>query len=298
MINIVVTGPGGIFGGAILGSLCKTNSRIMALYRTRKGAQEQNVRWIQFDLANFSSDSISEVLEQADVLILNGASKAIGNNEQELQELQHVNVDSTHKLVNAAGNARVKQVIFTSSLSLLEKPLPNTITEDSPIAPVLHYSKSKFNAESIVLKGAERFGFQPVILRISSPVGSDLSTMPNTVLKKWIQSAQAREPITVYGTGSRTQDFVSDADLGGAFASAISSPKAFGIYNIASGVPVSMGMLAKHLAYRFSVPVKFQGGDINEGDRWNISIAKAKSDLGYIPNHTSIQAVNRLLETL
>ena len=53
--------------------------------------------------------------------------------------------------------------------------------------------------------------------------------------------------------------------------------------------------LADLVAARWPVPVHFQGADANADERWNVSIARARGDLGYEPAYTARAAVERLL---
>jgi len=90
----------------------------------------------------------------------------------------------------------------------------------------------------------------------------------------------------LFGTGSRTQDFVYVDDVVQAMWEAYQQ-RACGIYNIASGQPVSMRELAKIVCDLVpdtkSKIIFSEKPDPQESYRGVFSIEKAKSDFGYLP---------------
>jgi UDP-glucose 4-epimerase len=107
-----------------------------------------------------------------------------------------------------------------------------------------------------------------------------------SVLPRFVRQALTSENIAWYGSGERTQDFVHVTDVVGAclLAAASSTP---GIYNIGSGVPISMKQLA-HLILRMVPHSRSQVlpadlPDPEEGCRWEVDVGKARNNLGYSP---------------
>ena len=88
------------------------------------------------------------------------------------------------------------------------------------------------------------------------------------------------------------------SDIADAFLSCIQKDDISGIFNIASSNAISMLDLAKMISEKFSNQYQFIGEDVNENDRWNISIEKAKQQLNYLPNYTSTQAITNLLNNI
>jgi UDP-glucose 4-epimerase len=122
--------------------------------------------------------------------------------------------------------------------------------------------------------------------------------MPNTVVKKWINTALNKEIIKVFGNGQRRQDFVHVSDIADAFIKCINAPKVNGIFNIASGSNNSMLELAQAISRKFGTSYEFVGDDDKGAESWNISIDKARNILGFEPKYNSLQAINDLLNTI
>ncbi len=102
----------------------------------------------------------------------------------------------------------------------------------------------------------------------------------------------------MFGKGERMQDFVATTDISQAVFKAISCADAEGVYNIASGIPISMKQLANIIESKYNCAIEFYGSDINKSDRWNISIKKAKNDFDYTPLYSSKETINKLLDCI
>ena len=295
-LNILITGGSGLVGGRLLQVLAAGNNNITALYRNKK-QESGNVKWLPCDLSDFKIGALDTVGDP-DVLVHNAASVKVGVTEEERKEIDKINIEATSLLFDWAEHRGVKKIIFTGSMSIIKKPMPALITEETETDATHHYGVSKLLAETRLLAMNDENGMKNVILRISSPVPATADLLPATVLKKWIDGAAAGKDIDVYGSGERTQDFVAVQDIAVAFATAVGNQEASGIFNIASGAPISMKALAGLIAERFGVGMRHTGSDVNDGDRWNISIEKAKKVLGFQPQYSSEETIKNLLATI
>jgi dihydroflavonol-4-reductase len=86
------------------------------------------------------------------------------------------NVDGTRDLLRLAREARVKRVVYTSSVATMHFRTDGiVINEDTPVSiadMVGHYKRSKFMAEQEAIKAAQA-GQQVIILNPTSPIGSN-----------------------------------------------------------------------------------------------------------------------------
>jgi len=136
------------------------------------------------------------------------------------------------------------------------------------------------------------------ILRVSSPVTTKLTHMPPTVLTKWIKCGLNGRPLQIYGSGKRSQDFIMTSEIARAFLCSTDNLDAVGIYNIASGSQISMMELAHSISDKFGNAVEFYGPDVNENDRWNISVDKAEKELQFKPRYSSKETILNVLNNL
>ncbi len=293
--TILLTGATGLVGEEILNELVKHDFTINAIYRNHK-VDVGSINWVKFDVLVDSFKYLVDSINDIDVIIHCAASLKIGENEVEIKELQEVNIDFTKKLIDLAIDKKVKKFIFLSTLSFIEKPLPTLITEKSKLNPLSFYSKSKLKGEELIMNSSKKHGFTYSILRISSPIVNEINKMHNTVVRKWIEIAENNGVINVFGKGNRKQDFIGTSDIANAVLECLNKIEDNGIYNIASGNPISMKELARLICSKYKSTLIFTGEDINEMDNWNISIEKAKSRLNFKPKYTSKEVLENLLK--
>jgi UDP-glucose 4-epimerase len=295
-MKLFFTGATGLVGTAIREAFSQQPFEIKALSRKQQ-PPATNTEWILSDISDNTLD-LAHHIENTDVIVHNAACLYIGQTEVENEEIQKINVDFTKKLLDWSAANKIQKIVFTSTFSLLAKPLPGLITETADVKPVFPYAESKFHGEQLVQEYAAKYGFQYAILRISSPVSVDLAAMPQTVVKKWISQSLSGQDIQLSGTGTRTQDFIALTDIAQAFVNSVINIDASGIFNIASGSELSMSALAQMITDKFGNRYSMTGNDENGDDRWNISIEKAKQQLNYQPRYSSEQAIAALLTSV
>jgi UDP-glucose 4-epimerase len=176
----------------------------------------------------------------------------------------------------------LKQVVYSSSVSVYAKT-PSLLKEDSPKKPSDIYGASKLAGESLLRCMGSR-KVHVASLRYSSLYG--YGQYQGTVLPIMINHALERNEITVYGNGTRVQDFLHYRDA--AMANVLASRKmAEGAFNIGTGISVTMLELAKVVSKIFTdgkakIVRSFKDDDRDLGLR--LDIRKAVRDFGYHPS--------------
>ena len=294
--RVLLTGGTGLVGTDIFNRLIQERFEVVGLGRRRPSAVDSPlVTWIEADL---SSDP-AQVLKSLPSVnhVVHAAAARIGPPDRG-DYLRRVNMEFTDALFDWAGNRRVQSIVYVSGFNILQRPLARVIDEDHPLAPLTRYAVTKYWGEIGMAESAIRHGTRGVSLRVSSPVAFTLEQMHDTVVKSWILRAKAGQPLTVFGQGERTQDFVATTDIAECDRGAIRSPTASGIYNVASGTALSMRQLAELIARRWNSSVVLGGVDPLAKDSWNISIDKARRDLGFAPQYSARAAIEKLLASI
>lgn len=172
-------------------------------------------------------------------------------------------------------------VVFASSGSVYGEGRGQLFIEDGPVAPELPYARAKLRSEH---EGSARLadaGF--AALRISAPYGPRQRS--RTVVRHFLSSALAGEDLHYHGTGNRMQDFVFVEDVAEAVARSV-PVRHGGVFNIASGEPVTMRRLAElvvEVAGTAARVVASGERDAQEGRTARYSIDAARSALGWEP---------------
>jgi dihydroflavonol-4-reductase len=172
-MRALVTGATGFVGAAVARALLREGWEVRAL--ARKGSDRRNlqpiaVEVIEGDLAD--ADSLARALGGCEGLFHVAADYRLGAFDP--QQLYKTNVEGTRNILNAARDAGVRRVVYTSSVATIGIPKDGTPgTEESPstLADMIgHYKRSKYLAEEVAREAA-RAGIAVVIVNPSTPVG-------------------------------------------------------------------------------------------------------------------------------
>lgn len=298
MKNVLITGGTGLVGTDLLKQFVSENYKVYAVARKEASFNRDYLIWIKKDFEEIDSNFFRD-LSNIDIIIHAGALINKDDSISDFNNFRVINMEFSEKLFYWCSNLKnYPTVIYISSLSFIQKPLSGIITESSPLAPISLYGISKYWGELALFGYSKSGAYRPVALRLSSPITFNMKLLHNTVVKKWIDNSLKKEKIHVYGKGTREQDFVSTLDITQAVFKIIQNENIQGVYNIASGSTISMTELADLISKKFSVEFDYTGKDINEKDKWLVSIEKAKKDFDYQPTYTSVKVIKKLLNTI
>ena len=291
--NVLVTGGTGVIGVEICKLLIEKKYTVFKLGRKHK---DENLNIIQFDILFDDWRILEDYFLNLDYVIHFAASLKIGENSEEINELNKINCEFTEFLLNLSIKYNIKKFVFASTLSFIKKPLPIKINENSEIETILHYSKTKHISEEQIIAHYIKHSLNYAILRVSSPITFNKEQMHNNFLKKWLISASKKQPITLIGSGKRSQDFVAVSDVARATLLSLKSNKN-GIYNIASGTSISLNEIASILKTEFHIDlIRIENNQIE--DEWDIDISKAKEELKYDPEFDSNKIIKELINII
>ena len=174
-------------------------------------------------------------------------------------------------------------VVFFSTASVYPRRSDGAwVDEGSAVEPSGPYAAAKLASEAQFLAlpspGA-------AIFRITSPYGP--GQLVDNVVWRFCRAAAAGQPIEVWGSGRREQDFIHVGDIGQAVARALAAPDfPAGVYLIAAGHPTTMADLAETALRVASAPVGPRIGgpaDPDDGRTARYNIARARARLAWEP---------------
>jgi len=154
-----------------------------------------------------------------------------------------INVEGTRRVLAAAAQAGVHRVVLASSCAVYGDDPTMPKTETSPVAPASPYADSKLAGERLCAEAkipAVALRFFNVYGPRQDPRGPYAAAVP-----KFLEAARAGSPLTIFGDGHQTRDFVYVDDVTAALEHAALSPSLSGVYNVASGHSVSVLLLAE-----------------------------------------------------
>lgn len=178
---------------------------------------------------------------------------------------------------------------FEPPCPICDRPLePGTVPEDAPLDPRNVYAASKTAQEHLAASWARAGGGTAVALRYHNVYGPHMpKDTPYAGVASIFRSALQRgEAPRVFEDGGQRRDFVHVRDVARANLLALEATPAAGTlsaYNVASGVPHTVGDLARGLAGACGGPEPVVTGNYRLGDVRHIvaSPQRAADELGF-----------------
>lgn len=278
-MHILVTGSAGLLGRRFVPLLAQSisDARIIATTRSsNKTPTLPGVAYVRGDLRDRSfwrslPTSITHVFHLAAVIPWKPE-------ERTTPELMSENISPALNLLEQISEwPQLKQVVYSSSVSVYS-PTNMFISERSRCDPPTIYGRAKLIGENLLATFPHS-----VSLRFSSIYGRD--QYAGTVLPIMVKRAQDKEPLIVFDDGSRTQDFIHVDDAARACLLCLQKG-ASGVYNVGSGLPVTMTELAQTVSKVFAegtAQIVFRPEQKDTDPGMRIDISKIRSELNYQP---------------
>ena len=286
--KVVVTGFSGLVGRAIINVLQNNREVIGVNYMG-----EEKLTWFDNVSIDLSNKSIVEKIDLMQVDTIIHCAALIPNEINSFEKCRLINSKIDENIYNTLLENEHIQLVFISTANLYRMGT-SKITEASELSLTNDYMAGKVDSEMMYSSLKNK----TVMLRINAPYHYSMTA--NTVLKIFIEKALSNQDIFFHGSGNRMQDFTHTTDIAHAVLNSISNSGANGIYNISSGVPISMKELA--ILVVDTVPectsnVLASGQpDLQENYKALFDITKAEKELHWKPNISIKEGVEEWIE--
>lgn len=284
-MKFLVTGGAGFIGSHIAEELVRAGKGEVIVFDDLSVGKAENIpagcTFIEGDVRQ--KKALVKAMKDVDVVFHNAAFVSIRGSFERLREELDINCVGTLNVLEAAVERGVKKVIFASSMAVYGEPRYLPVDDEHPLNPVSPYGLSKVRGEQYCKIFGEKYGLSTVALRYFNTYGLRQSPSPYVgVITTFINQAIKGEPLTIFGDGNQTRDFVWVKDVAQANILAAFS-NVSGVFNVGSGDETSILMLAdliaKYLGSRKTNLEKPPG----EVSRIFADISRARELLNYEP---------------
>jgi GDP-4-dehydro-6-deoxy-D-mannose reductase len=261
-MRVLVTGAGGFVGRWLVPALVAEGHEVLGTRLPGEpppsflsDAERRQVRWLQLELQE--TGSVRAAVDDVPDAVVHLAAVASGAEARRDPGLAwEVNAAGTARLADALGARRCAGqsdplLLCVSSAEVYGALSPGRArTENDPLAPLSPYASSKLGAETAAFETARRTGLRVIVARAfphSGPGQSDRYVLP--AFARRLKAAR-RLGVRVVKTGNLDQvrDFLDVRDVVQAYIALLARGEAGEVYNVASGVGVSLRQIFERLA--------------------------------------------------
>jgi UDP-glucose 4-epimerase len=218
-VNILVTGGGGFIGSHLVDLLLSEGHfvRVLDNFSTGNRANlprtHEHLEVVTADIRD--SEAVARAVCDVEAIVHLAAVASVQASVEDPIGTHETNLVGTLYLLEAARRYGIKRFVFASSAAVYGDTQHLPVAEDMPPAPLTPYAVDKLACEYYIDFYRRQHGLEPVVFRFFNIFGprQDPSSPYSGVISIFMQRAISRQPITVFGDGEQSRDFVYVADL-------------------------------------------------------------------------------------
>ena len=308
--NKLITGGAGFIGSHLVDRLLNDGLRVTVIDNLDTGrleniAQHQGKEEFHFIKGDIRDpDLINEMMRDVDVVFHEAALASVTLSVENPIVTNHINVAGTLNVLKASLDFNVKRFIYASSAAVYGVSSSPKKKEDMILNPTSPYGVSKLAAENYVKIFHEIYGLETVSLRYFNVYGPrqsfNIQSAYGGVVTLFTNRLVRNMPLTIYGDGEQTRDFVYIQDVVEANTLTLNSKNAVGeAFNIGTGTRVSVNHVAeilKEITNRKKLKNIYADPRPNNIKHGYADISKAKRILGYNPEFPIKKGLTELVE--
>lgn len=297
MPKVLVTGGAGFIGSHVVDRFREAGYGVVVIDNLSTGKRANltgDVELHQIDIQ--SADAATVVREGAfDVIAHLAAQVDVRRSVEDPFRDIETNIVGTVNLLEAARSpkaGRPPRFVFASTAGLYGDDATFPADEVCAANPVAPYGIDKLAVEYYLAYYAQAWAFETVVLRFGNVYGPRQDSHGEAgVIAIFGQRLLENRPLTVYGAGDQTRDYVYVADVANAFycAATASLPRAGAVavraYNIGTGVETSVNELVASLSAVAGVRPVVEHAPPRTGElgRSVLDAKKAREHFGWEP---------------
>lgn len=295
--TILITGGAGFIGSHLAETLVPDN-RVRILDNLSGG----DVRYIPDAATLIEGDirgpMLSKAMADVDIVFHEAAIVDPQASVREPFNTNDINCNGTLAVLDEA-RERDARVIVASSAAIYGRPETVPIPENHSLKPLSPYGLQKLATDRYATLYHELYGLETVSLRYFNVYGSHRSANKYSgVIRAFLRRASQDEPLTVYGDGTQTRDFVHVDDVVAANLRAATTEHVGEAYNVGTGESITVQELAEQIIRITDSSSSIEYGEDRPGDiKHSVAdITRIQNRLGIEPSIDLSTGIRRLVE--
>ncbi|MEP6928907.1 MAG: NAD-dependent epimerase/dehydratase family protein [Flavobacterium sp.] len=298
MKKYVITGGAGFIGSHIAEHLSKEGHKVTILDSLRTGFEHNlnglNVDFVRGDIRD--ENLVTELVNGASGIFHLAALVSVPESLLKIRECIEINTIGTINVLEAAkNNPGCKVVLSTSAANYGNNPVLPKVETMLP-EPMTPYAITKLDGEYYLKMYLDQYQVPTASLRYFNVFGprQNPESAYAAAVPIFINKALQNEPITIYGNGLQTRDFIYVKDV--VKANILASQKGNETYNVALGHSTSVLELAEKIIKITNSKSQIKFLEERPGD---IKHSKANPEkfnqLGFKPEYTIDKALEETI---
>lgn len=315
-MHYLITGGAGFVGSHLAERLLASGHTVTVIDDLSTGRLQnvahlrgrRNFEFVRDTVENEST--VSVLVARADAVFHLAAAVGVKLVAEEPVRTIRTTIHGTEVVLDAADRFG-RPILITSSSEVYGKGSRVPFSEDDDVVMGAttfsrwSYAYSKAIDEFMGLAYHRERGLPVVLVRLFNTVGPRQVGMYGMVLPRFVESALAGRPLTVYGDGKQTRCFGHVADVVGALVKLMETPGTAGrVFNLGGTEEVSMNDLARkvvevtgsssaieHVPYQ-----TVYGRPFDDLTRRVPDLARIQAAIGYRPGHDLDSIVRSVVE--
>jgi UDP-glucose 4-epimerase len=305
--RVLVTGGAGFIGSHIAEAYLREKWEVTVLDDLSRGHESNVPKGARFIKADIRSPEARQAVATGrfDVVNHHAAQIDVRVSVDRPAFDSHINVVGFVNLLEGAGEGGVKRVIFASSGGVVYgDPEVIPTPETAPKLPVSPYGVSKLAGEYYLRALAALRGFEGVAMRYANVFGPRQDPKSEAgVVSIFVSRLLEKKPLTVFGDGRQTRDYVFVKDV--ARANVLASTRAISgekfddhAFNIATSIQRNVLDLAASVGQVMGREPKIEFADARPGElfRSALDVSKAQRVLGWTPQYVFDDGLRELVD--
>jgi UDP-glucose 4-epimerase len=245
-MKVLVTGGAGFIGSHIVEHF-QGKADVRVLDNLRSGFKH-NLAGFQHEFIEASildREAVRRAVQGVDYIFHLAAMISVPESMAKPIECDEINTKGTLVVLEEAAKAGVKKLVLSSSAAIYgDNPVVPKIETMFP-EPKSPYAITKLDGEYYCKMFADEKRVQTACLRYFNVFGprQDPKSQYAAAVPIFIDRALKNEPITVYGDGEQTRDFIFVKDIAAANAYFATQSPATGVFNVAYGKKITINDL-------------------------------------------------------
>ena len=289
-MNVLVTGGLGFVGSNLIPALKKEGHDVRVLdnlcIKSPEYISKNYFELVVGDIRNVSD--VKKALNNIDAVIHLAAFGSVIDSISRPKENFDNNVFGTFNLLNQAMRTGIKKFIFASTGGALIGNSSKQVNEASLPKPISPYGSSKLCAEAYFSSYSHSYDMDIISLRFANIIGP-YSWHKKGVITKFIKNIFEGEPLTIFGDGSSSRDYLFVGDLIEGISKSLSKEiKGFTPIHLSSGIETSINQVAKKLleiSGRNNYKIEYRDFRKGEVSRNFANFSTAENLLNFFPKY-------------